>query len=470
MMAEEVEKCEELTRGDDRAQVPLKDGTVYSPRKAHCRLHARTLEDYVPLIGEDETRSLENVAADLLGLKILEINSTAVGGGVAEMLQSSVPFVNTLGLEAEWKVMKGSESYFEVTKSIHNLLQGKGGDFTAEMEEIYFATLRENVAHNIIDWEPDVVMIHDPQPFGLAPYLKRQGETWFWRCHIDIEDNLTEGSPLWEFMNQWVRYYDALVFSAAHYVVSHWPACSFIIPPFIDPLADKNRDMEPDEVQAVLDRYEIDPRLPIISQIGRFDPWKGIDRTIDTYRLVKEKERCQLVLAGGAATDDPEGERVLSQVYERTRDDPDIHVLNLPPRSDIEVNALQRASKVVMQPSIREGFGLTVTEAMYKARPVMSCPVGGIPMQIREGDNGYYCINLEEDALRILMLLRDPAEAESVGARARSYVEEHFLMPCRVADYLRAIGDTRLCKRYPETIISYHPWYKMSRMPGLWNG
>ena len=448
---------------DKETQLPQEDGTVYSCRKGICPFPSRSLEDYAHIIGEEAVKGLEALAAELKGIKILELNSTAVGGGVAEMLQNSVPFLNKLGIEDEWKVMKGNEAYFEVTKSIHNLLQGKGGSFTPEMEDIYFSTVKENVEANIIDWNPDVVFIHDPQPLGLAPYLKREGETWFWRCHIDIEDTLTEGSALWEFMSLWVRHYDALIFSAAHYIVSRWPSYTFIIPPFIDPLSEKNRELKPEEINAVLEKYQIDPGLPIIAQIGRFDPWKGIGKTIDTYKLVRKKENCQLILAGGSATDDPEGVRVLSEIYEKTKNDPDIHVLNLPPMSDLEINALQRASRVIMQSSIKEGFGLTVTEAMFKAKPVLACPVGGIPMQLRDGETGYFSDAPKQTAERVAFLLRNPLAAELIGTRAKRYVEEHFMLPCRIADHLRAIGNVRYGRRYPETIISFHPWYKMSR-------
>ena len=448
---------------EEPMRLPLKDGTVYSGRKGFRPFAAHPLEDYVPIVGEEEVRKLQGLADELKGIKILELNSTALGGGVAEMLRSAVPFLDQLGIEDEWKVMKGSDAYFEVTKNIHNLLQGKGGSFTPDMQDIYFDTLKENVDANIIDWDPDVVLIHDPQPLGLAPYLKRQGETWFWRCHIDIEDTMVEGSPLWDFIALWVRHYDALIFSAAHYVVSRWPSYTFIIPPFIDPLSDKNRELKPEEIRAVLEKHRIDPERPIIAQVGRFDPWKGIDKTIEVYGWVKKKDDCQLVLAGGSADDDPEGNRILAEIREKTKDDPDIHVLNLPPMSDLEINAIQRASRVIMQSSIKEGFGLTVTEAMFKAKPVIASPVGGIPMQIRDGETGYFRDSPKRSAERIAFLLRNPLAAELIGARAKSYVEEHFMLPCRIADHLRAIGDTKYGKRYQESIISYHPWYKMSK-------
>ncbi len=448
-------------------QLPLEDGTVYSPRNDICPssnpFSAHSLEDYVPIIGEEEAKKLEALAEELKGIKILELNSTASGGGVAEMLYSSVPFLNNLGIEDEWKVIKGSKPYYEVTKNVHNILQGKEHCFTSEMEEIYSNTVRENAEAHIINWSPDVVLVHDPQPMGLATYLKKEGETWFWRCHIDIEDTLTEDSAVWNFITSWTKHYDAAIFSAAHYVISRWPLYTFIIPPFIDPLSEKNRALKQEEVDAVLEKYQIDPKVPIITQIGRFDPWKGIGRTIQTYKRVKSEEDCQLILAGGSASDDPEGERVLSEVYEQTKDDPDIHVLNLPPQSHLEINALQRASRVIMQPSMKEGFGLTVTEALFKEKPVIASPVGGIPMQLRDRETGYFYDTPALSAQKIVFLLRNPSAAELMGKKGREYVEEHFMLPSRIADHLRAIGNVKYGKRYTESIISYHPWYKMSK-------
>jgi len=448
-------------------ELPLEDGTVYSPRKGICPtsnpFSTHSLKEYIPFIGEEEAGKIENLARELKGVKILELNSTAIGGGVAEMLYSSVPFLNNIGLENEWKVIKGTGPYYEVTKNIHNTLQGKECCFNPEMEEIYFSTVRENAAANIIDWDPDVVIVHDPQPLGLATYLKKKGQTWFWRCHIDIEDTLIEGSALWDLINILTKDYDAVVFSMAHYIVARWPIYSFIIPPFIDPLSDKNRELARKEIDAVLEKYGIDPKIPIISQIGRFDPWKGIDRTILTYKKVKEEENCQLIIAGGSAADDPEGEIVLSKIDKQVKDDPDIHVFNLSPLSHLEINAIQRASRVIMQPSIKEGFGLTVTEALFKEKPVIASQVGGIPVQFRDGEGGYFYETPALSGQRIVYLLRNPAAAELVGSRGRRYVEEHFMLPLRIADYMRAIGDVRYGKRYPESIISYHPWYKMSK-------
>ena len=388
------------------------------------------------------------------------------------MLYSSIPFLNELGIEAEWKIIYGSKDYFEVTKKLHNLLQGMEGSFTPDMEQIYLYNLDECARTNPIDYNPDVVIVHDPQPAGLPRFLKKSEEIWLWRCHLDIEETTLEANPgLWDFITTWADHYDAAIFSAAHYIVSRWPLPKFIIPPFIDPLSHKNRELSQGEIGKVLDKYQIAPKVPIITQIGRFDPWKGMDRTIATYRQVKKEVKCQLVLAGGLAADDPEGERVLSQVYEDTKEDEDIHVLNIPlanrVENHVEINALQRSAKVIMQPSTREGFGLVITEALWKGKPVIAADVGAIPLQIRDGDTGYFYETPHKTAQKVIHLLEDPRAAEIIGKRGREYVGEHFLIPDRIADCLMAIDMTlnrRVDKKsYTDCIISFHPWYKLRK-------
>lgn len=276
---------------------------------------------------------------------------------------------------------------------------------------------------------------------------------------------------LWNFMTNWIEPFDAAIFSAAHYVVTRWPLPSFIIPPFIDPLSEKNRELSQEEIDQVLAKYEIDARVPIIAQIGRFDPWKGLDRTIATFRHVRKEQKCQLILAGGMASDDPEGERILARIYEDTKDDEDIHILNLSLSNRLEnwkeVNALQRSATVIMQPSTREGFGLVITEALWKAKPVIAANVGAIPLQIRDGDTGYFYETPHKTAQRVIHLLKNRKAAEAISQRAKDYVGEHFLMPDRVADYLMAMdmsmsrnGDRQMPR---DSIISFHPWFKMSK-------
>jgi trehalose synthase len=447
-------------------------GVIYSKRLNLCPFSAPPLKDYVPIIGNRRAERVQQAAERLKGRRVLELNATAQGGGVAEMLYSSVPFQNNLGVETEWKVISGKEEFFECTKGLHNLLQGMKGKFTQEMERAYYSTIADCARSDILDQNSDIVMVNDPQPLGLARHLKKPGMTWIWRCHIDIEETPMNANPgLWDFMTNWIEPYDAAIFSAAHYVVTRWPLPSFIIPPFIDPLSEKNRELTEAEIDKVLTKYEIDRKVPIIAQIGRFDPWKGLDRSIDAFRHVRKEMKCQLILAGGMASDDPEGVRILDKLYEDTKNDEDIHILHLSLDNRLEnwkeVNALQRSANVVIQPSTREGFGLVITEALWKAKPVIAANVGAIPLQIREGDTGYFYETPQKTARRMINLLKNPKAAEAFGQRAKEYVGNHFLLPDRIADYLNTMdmamnrdGHHTLPQ---DSIISFHPWFKMSK-------
>lgn len=455
----------------DKAELTNGSGVIYSKSKNICPFSTPPLEDYASIIGNERMERLLKAAEPLKGLRLTELNATAQGGGVAEMLYSSVPFLNSLGIEAEWKVIKGNPEFFESTKSIHNLLQGMEGTFTPEMELSYWSTLDDCAKSNIID-HPDVVVINDPQPLGLAYHLRKKEETWLWRCHIDIEDAPLEANPgLWDFMTSWIKYYDAAIFSAAHYVVSRWPLPNFIIPPFIDPLSEKNRELSREEIDSVLAKYHIDARVPIIAQVGRYDPWKGLDRTIATYRKVRDEVKCQLVIAGGMASDDPEGERILDKIYDETKNDEGIHVLNLSLANRLEnwreINALQRAASVIMQPSTREGFGLVITEALWKGKPVIASNVGAIPLQLRDNDTGFYYETPRKTAQKVVNWLKNPKLAEAMGNKGREYVGEHFLLPDRIADHLLTIDMIKngvKARQMPvDCITSFHPWYKMSK-------
>jgi trehalose synthase len=456
------------------ASSPPAHGVVYSKRLNFCPFATPPLEAYAPILGDERMERLQRAAEPLKGLKLLELNATAQGGGVAEMLYSSVPFLNELGIETEWKVISGNKEFFECTKGLHNLLQGMKGTFTQEMERAYYCTIVDCARSNIIDHNPDVVMVNDPQPLGLARHLKKAGETWLWRCHIDIEETPLDANPgLWDFMTAWIEQYDAAIFSAAHYIVTRWPIPNFIIPPFIDPLSEKNRELSQEEINEVLAKYNIDTRVPIIAQIGRFDPWKGLDRTIATYRQVRKEQKCQLIMAGGLASDDPQGERVLTKILEDTKDDEDIHILNLPLSNRLEnwkeINALQRSASIIMQPSTREGFGLVITEALWKGKPVITANVGAIPLQIRDGDTGYFYETPPKTAHKVVNLLKNAKAAQALGKRGRDYVGEHFLLPDRAADYLMAmdmaisVNGNRHRRMPNDSIISFHPWFKMSK-------
>jgi trehalose synthase len=451
---------------------PPAHGVIYSRRLNLCPFSSPPLEAYAPILGDERVERLRRAADRMKELKLLELNATAQGGGVAEMLYSSVPFLNELGVETEWKVISGNKEFFECTKGLHNLLQGMKGTFTQEMERAYYCTIADCARSKIIDHNPDVVIVNDPQPLGLARHLKKPGGTWLWRCHIDIEETPLDDNPgLWDFMTMWIEPFDAAIFSAAHYIVTRWPLPNFIIPPFIDPLSEKNRELSQKEIDEVLARYNIDTSIPIIAQIGRFDPWKGLDRTIAAYRHVRKEQKCQLILAGGMASDDPEGERVLAKIYEDTKSDEDIHILNLSLANRLEnwreINALQRSANVIMQPSTREGFGLVITEALWKAKPVIASNVGAIPLQLRDGDTGYFYETPQRTAERVIRLLKNQKAAEALGKRGKEYVSEHFLMPDRIADYLMAMnmslngnGDRKMPR---DSIISFHPWFKMSK-------
>nr|QNO57381.1 trehalose synthase [Methanosarcinales archaeon ANME-1 ERB7] len=441
----------------------MEDGTLYSKRKGFTPLHVPPLKEYAKIVGEEPIKKLEEVSERLSGMEMLELSSTPLGGGVAEMLHSSVPFLNSIGIDDEWKVIKGSKEFFEVTKTMHHLLQGKKGKLTAEDEKIYFSAIKENVALDIIDYEPDVVFVHDPQPLALARELKRGDVRWIWRCHIDMDEVALRRNPrLWDFITYWAEAFDAAIFTAAYFVISQWPLPKFIIPPFIDPLSEKNREMSEDEIQKELEKEDIDTEKPILSQISRFDHWKDPEGVVSIYKKVKEKEECQLILAGGFAPDDPEGEKVYKELKETTRDDKNIHILC--ECSDSCINAIQRASSVILQNSRKEGFGLTVTEAMWKGKPVVARPVGGIALQIRDGHTGFLVNGEEEAVKRILHLLRDPKKRDVVGKRARRYVKEHFLLPVRIVDYLLAADFINRTKEIPEeSIISFHPWFKISK-------
>lgn len=445
---------------------------MYSTRKGFRPLSIPPLQSYAEAFGEGRVQDLLDAAVKLKGCRLLELNATAQGGGVAEMLFSSIPLLNALGLDTEWKVIRGTREYFECTKGLHNLLQGMKGSFTSDMKECYIHNMEQFAEEHVLDNNHDVVLVHDPQPMGLAQYVRRPDQVWFWRCHIDIEESALRANPsLWDFIMDQTTYYDAAIFTAAHYIISCWPLPKFLIPPFIDPLSEKNRELEPDEIEKVLNKYQIDPRVPIIAQIGRYDRWKGIERTIATYREVRKVRNCQLVLAGGTASDDPEGEMVLDRIREMTHGDDDAHVLLLSLEDRIqnwhEVNALQRAASVIMQPSTREGFGLTVTEAMWKRKPVIASNVGAISLQIKNGVTGFFFANTRVAAQKIVRLLEKPELATRIGERGHKYVDEHFLILDRMEDYLIALNMVRngslkedSCR---QCIISFHPWYKLSQ-------
>ncbi len=388
------------------------------------------LQEYEPIVGRESIEELRTLGERLHGRRLQNINSTPVGGGVAEILTRMVPLLRELGIEATWDVIKGDQAFFSVTKAIHNALHGKPEPLTPEMIECFRETTRANLEE--IQFTGDLIYIHDPQPVGLVERKKDLGRHWAWRCHIDVS---TPHPPVWEFLRPYVDQYDAAVFSMPDFA-QELPIPQFMIAPSIDPLAEKNRELDEAFIGQVLAKYGLDPERPILTQISRFDRLKDPLGVIAAYRMIKGRQDCQLVLAGGGAADDPEGLEVLREVQEAAAKDPDIHVLLLPPFSDLEINALVRASTVVFQKSIREGFGLTVSEALWKRKPVIGGAVGGIKLQILNGVTGFLVHSPEGAAMRALQLLGDPALRRRLGENGYQHVKQNFLVTRHVKDYL----------------------------------
>jgi len=386
------------------------------------------ISDYHGIAEPGDLRAIERMASALAGRKMLHINSTAAGGGVAELLIRMVPLLRGLGIEVRWEVMQATRPFFEVTKGIHNSLQGRGEPLTNEMWETYREVNRENAAR--IDLDADLVVIHDPQPAMFIDFKKRG--TWVWRCHIDIS---APEKMTWQFLKYLVARYDGSIFSVSGFAQS-LPIHQFLMQPTIDPLAEKNIHLEDEEVRSVYARLGVPMDKPILLQVSRFDPFKDPIGVIESYRLAKKYHDCALVLAGGTATDDPEGERVLAEVQEKAAGDPDIHILLLPPFSDREVNALQRGATIVLQKSTREGFGLVVAEALWKKKPVIAGNVGGIPLQVIEGTTGFLVHSVEGTAYRIRQLLEDPERARRMGEAGREHIRRNFLITRNVRNYL----------------------------------
>jgi trehalose synthase len=387
------------------------------------------LSEYEKVIGASEAEELRTLAKPLAGRAVEMVNSTAVGGGVAEMLNRIVPLSQELGVDIRWEVMTGGEDFFEVTKSFHNALHGEPYLTTPAHFDIYRAYTEQNLSRVRLDAE--FVVIHDPQPAGFIQ-ARKKGSHWIWRCHIDLSHpNLA----VWNFLEQYVSKYDAAIFSSPEFA-RQLSIPQYLFHPAIDPLADKNRALEPNFISDVLNRYSIDPERPILTQISRFDRLKDPVGVIRAYRIVRRYFDCQLVLAGGSASDDPEGAIVLREVKAAAEGDPDIKILELPAWAPLEVNALQRASTIVIQKSLREGFGLTVSEALWKKKPVVASAVGGIPTQIIHKHTGLLAHSVEGTAYQIRFLLSHPEIASRLGENGYQHVKENFLITQNVRRYL----------------------------------
>ncbi|HEX2664934.1 MAG TPA: glycosyltransferase [Candidatus Acidoferrum sp.] len=388
------------------------------------------LENYAEVVGAGEIEELRALAKPLRGRSIEMINSTAVGGGVAEILNRLVPLAEELDLGIRWEVMKGAEEFFDVTKSFHNALHGAPYHPKAKDFEIFLSYNERNRASLPLDAE--FVVIHDPQPAALIDARKPDLNHWVWRCHIDLSH---PNRAVWDFLEKLVSRYDAAMFSSPEFS-RELSIPQYLFYPAIDPLSEKNCPLDPEFILQVLGRHQIDPQRPILTQISRFDRLKDPVGVIRAYRIVKRYFDCQLVLAGGSASDDPEGALVIKDVLRAADKDPDIKILELPAWAPLEVNALQRASTIVVQKSLREGFGLTVSEALWKKKPVVASAVGGIPTQIIHKHTGLLAHSVEGTAYQIRFLLSHPEIAAKLGEHGHEHVKENFLITQKLKRYL----------------------------------
>jgi trehalose synthase len=368
------------------------------------------------------------------------VNSTAFGGGVAELLFTQVALLQDLGIDATWGVIEGSDDYFAVTKAVHNALQGATLDWTVAMETAYWDRIRANADRLTEDF--DFVMVHDPQPAALIRIMDDEGRRkgrWIWRCHIDLS---TPNEHVWAFFEPIVNRYEAAIFTMEMFAQPGVSVPTWVIPPSIDPLSTKNVPISEDTAFETLDAYGVRRERPILTQVSRFDPWKDPIGVIDAFRIARERHPgLQLVMAGSMASDDPEGMAYLDLTEQHREGDPDIHLLsNLQNVGNLEINAFQRAADVIVQKSIREGFGLVVAEGMWKGKPVVAGNVGGITLQIEDGISGFLVDSVESCAARISELLENPERRDAMGEAGRERVRERFLSVREIRDHLEVMS------------------------------
>jgi len=391
------------------------------------------LDEYARVVGHDVIRELRQLAKALQGLTVVNVNSTREGGGVAEILNRLVPLQRELGLNSLWETIAGDAPFFASTKTFHNALQGVETMVPKSMLDAFEQTTQTNAErlHDLLK-DADVVFIHDPQPVGLIARVPERRGKWIWRCHIDVSHPYR---PVWKYLRQYAQQYDASVWHLAAFAqpMGH---PQYLIPPSIDPLAEKNVTLDPVEVDRTVEEHHLDRGRPIVVQVSRFDRFKDPLGVISAYRMAKKYVPLQLVLAGGGASDDPEGAKVLEDVNTAANGDPDIHVLLLPPDAHRTINALQRIADIVLQKSTREGFGLTVSEAMWKEKPVIGGNVGGIRLQVVDYQTGFLVSTPEGAANRIRYLIRHREKIGEMGAKAHRLVLENFLLTRQLRDYL----------------------------------
>jgi len=400
----------------------------------------KSLADYTHLVGRPLIEEIRTLSDGLAGLKVLHLSATAFGGGVSEILYTLVPLMRDVGIEAEWQVIIGREEFFNATKLLHNALQGSPQDLDAEEWHVYEKFNEINAGELSGDW--DVIIVHDPQPLAIRRHVPEKSRHWVWRCHIDLstpnEATLGRLTPL-------IEEYDGSVYHLERYVPNGLDGRVpvHLLPPAIDPLSPKNMALSPEDAAFVCDQFGVDVDRPLMVQVSRFDPWKDPLGVIDAYRIVTEAmPDVQLALVGSMATDDPEGWQFFNSTLEYAGGDPDIKILNnLNQVGSIEVNAFQSQADVVVQKSTREGFGLTVSEALWKARPFIGGDVGGIPLQVQDGETGYLVSSPEDCADRSLRILREPDLGKRLGRNGKEHVRRNFLTPRLLRDWLRIFKD-----------------------------
>jgi trehalose synthase len=403
------------------------------------------IDCYEASAGREAIEQLKTLAAPLKGARVLHLNATPYGGGVAEILRSEVPLLRDLGLAADWRIITGDETFFTVTKAMHNALQGASRSLTAQERETYLTYSTRNA--KLLEEQYDLIVVHDPQPLALLELHGKRGMRWVWRCHIDT----SEPNPaVWDFLRPYLLQYDAAVFTLAGFVPPNLPTPRVeIIPPAIDPESPKNMELDNNTAGRVLQWIGVELNRRLVTQVSRFDPWKDPLGVIAAYNLVKQEvPDLQLALVGSMALDDPEGWEIYRQIQTAAKTDPSIHVFtNLNGVGNIEVNAFQRLSDVVIQKSIREGFGLVVSETLWKGTPVVAGRTGGIPLQIQGGNGGFLVDSVEECAQQTVWLLRNPEAGKALGRRGKDSVRERFLLTRLIADELRlyasVIGELR---------------------------
>ncbi|MCF7874054.1 MAG: glycosyltransferase [Candidatus Omnitrophica bacterium] len=390
----------------------------------------KPIKEYIPVVGKQVIDELYLVADKVKNIKVQNINSTHSGGGVAEILSRMIPLMKDLGISVSWDSLEAGDKFFTITKKIHNALHGLEVSLTSK-EYDYFLEINEKNQKKL-STDSDIVYVHDPQPIALIDKDKGQGKKWLWRCHVDFSKPQQD---VWNFLKKFIQNYDASVFSAPAFA-RKLNCRQVLVSPSIDPLSDKNKRLDQREIDSVLEKYGIDKDKPIITQVSRFDYLKDPLGVIKSYRLVKKYIDCQLVLAGGGATDDPNTIEVLKEAENSAALDKDIFILHLPAQSHLEINALQRASTVILQKSLREGFGLTVCEALWKEKPVIASAVGGIPLQIAHKYSGILTYTTEGTAYWIKQLIQEPEYAKRLGAHGRRHVANNFLITRQIQDYL----------------------------------